>query len=148
MKVSFFIHIPYSDIDCLKEQLDEDSSINAKIGRPQTAPRNHNTVVKIKVVAITQGKDHLHLIKQSVKFCGGSILDTLHLTKAPFKSMLKEWGKEIWLPFLLIYSALVGSVVTTVFSFTIDPAFPYFVMLSIPTALGLASSPILVRRIL
>ena len=148
MKVSFSVHIPYSGIDCLKDLLDEDASIQAKVGRPPTTPRNHATIVKIKVVATTQGNDHLYLIKQSIKFCEGSILDTLYLTKPPYKLMIKDWFKEIWLPFLLTSSVIVGSVVTVTPSFVHDPLFPLFVGLAIPTSLGLTSSPILVRRVL
>lgn len=145
-RVSFKVRIPYSKIAELKKTLKEDSP-DAKVVIPPKAKRNPSGIAEVRVTTQTQGSDHAKLIEETIKFCDGSIAGRLDYGKDPLLIRVGRYFKKIWLPSVLSYAAIFGSVIsyhpviledqTALIIFTIP--------ISIPASIGIGTAHLLTK---
>lgn len=141
--------MPYSKISCLKDELDVDKSIQTNIKRPKRAPQNRDDLVEIRVVGNSQGKNHIEIIEQAISYCDGTVAGKLVQGNDGFKAKFADWFNQIWFPTIFIYPAIVIPTLSyDSGAITSDPiGLGMLLGSAIPTALGLATTPILARKI-
>lgn len=147
-KASFKVRIPYSGITELELALGE-GDVQATVKRPLNQPTDMSQIVEIRVLADTQGKDHMQLIKERIEFNDGSIAGELYEEKKSFRRRVLYWLEEIWLTSVLSYAAIVTPVITN------SPAesslfnsndLHLFLAVVIPIAIGIGSSQFITRK--
>jgi len=135
-QISFKVRIPHSKIASLKKSLRDDPSLQAKVAVPPKAKRNPSGIAEIRVTAQTQGSDHAKLIEEAIKFNDGSIAGRLDYGKDSLGVRICAVLKKIWLPSVLSYTAIVGSVAT------FHPVMPneYGIFIIFATAIAIPAS--------
>ena len=139
--VSFIVLIDYSEIMELKKTLKQDASLQAKVYVPPKAKRNPSGISEIRVSIQTQGNDHINLVKQTIKSCGGTVKDTIDQGKPSLHIRIFEFFKKIIVTMVLAYIAIVATTLS--YQPKIDDTTSMlllFTAVSIPTALTIASA--------
>lgn len=147
-RISYKVRIPYSGISELNNALNE-GKVKAKVRRPAKAPKNRSQIVEIRVTTLSQGRDHTRLIEERIQFNNGAIAGKLSEGDESFWSKAGHWLSDIWLPSVLSYAAMITPVLTY---FPVDALLnnslelTIFLLLAIPSAIGIGTSHMIIRK--
>lgn len=139
--VSFIVLIDYAEISELKKTLKQDVSLQSKVYVPEKAKRNPSGISEIRVTIQTQGNDHINLVRQTIKSCGGTVKDTIDQGKPPMYVRVWEFFKKTSVTVILSYVAIVATTLS--YQPKVNDAASMvllFTAVSIPTAYAIASA--------
>lgn len=110
--VSFIVLIEYSEITALKKELQNDPSLQSKIYIPRKAKRNPSGISEIRVTIQTQGNDHVKLVAQTIRSCGGTVKDQIDQGSPPWYIILGEFFKKVLPTAIPVYAAIVATTLS------------------------------------